>query len=289
MKMAWLFGDVQLDTPTPVRRLASKAAARWLFTLLSATLCFLGYTYYYHAIPSTTTDTAAISSGGSLRHRPAWIDTPPTFDSSHGPGAGIGAITASLDRPIALHPLLAKAVTSFLARPALDHEQARVQNEAACPRAQLDSQVNADQLRDERPKWLAVDAARIVAMRRAAVDWLEERSAREGEGALIGPGFGREDGTAVQKGSRGVVFAAGNHRTVEKVLVCIEEMRRLGWPGGAGIEVWHFEGELEDEKLRGQLEELGARIRMVCFLCLGSDEPCFLFLFSFELMILERY
>ncbi|KUI72471.1 Alpha-1,2-mannosyltransferase MNN2 [Cytospora mali] len=149
----------------------------------------------------------------------------------------------------------------FLSRPVLTHAQAKPQNEAACPRAQLNSQVNADQLQGEQANWLSVGAERIVAMRAGALEYLEGRSVLEGEDALIGPGKGAR-GQAVVRGSRGVVLAAGNHRTVEKAVMCVREMKRLGWRGG-GIEVFHFEGELADEKQRRELEGLGVTIRMV--------------------------
>lgn len=154
----------------------------------------------------------------------------------------------------------------FLSRPVLTHAQARPQNEAACPRAQLDAQVNADQLQGERAGWLGVDAARIVAMRTAALEYLEGRSAAEGMDALVGPGRkpagGGGEEVAVEVGSRGVVLAAGNHGTVDKAVMCVKEMLRLGWAGG-GIEVFHFEGEMTDEKQRRELEELGVAIRTV--------------------------
>lgn len=271
--MAWLLGDLQLETPSRLRGLASKAGARWLFSAVVAALFCLVYAYHYDALQSTAWPAwlAASSvssppfSSSSWPRRPAWIDTPPSFDV---PSSGV-AVTASLDRPVALHPLLAKAAEEFLARPVLDHAHARPQNEAACPLAQLDRQVNADQLSSDREKWLRVDADRIVAMRQAAVKWLEARSAREGDEALIGPGSTatEDEGKAqpVKRGSRGVVFAAGNHRTVEKAIACIREMQRLGWRkgDGFGLEVFHFEGEMDNADLRAELERLGATIRMV--------------------------
>lgn len=261
--MAWL-----------LRGLASKAGARWLFrAVVAALLCLFVYAHHYDGLPSTALSawlagsavSSPSSSSSSWPRRPAWIDTPPSFGI---PSSGV-TVTASLDRPVALHPLLAKAAEAFLARPVLDHAQARAQNEAACPVAQLDRQVNADQLRGDREKWLRVDADRIVAMRQAAVKWLETRSAREGDEALVGPGFtATEDEGKVQpvkRGSRGVVFAAGNHRTAEKAIVCIREMQKLGWKkgGGFGLEVFHFEGEMDNAELRAELEGLGATIRMV--------------------------
>lgn len=317
--MAWLLlSDLQLDMPPRLRGLASKAGARWLLSAAFTTIfCLVVYAYHYDSFQSTALPGWLSRGGGvggsiatplspsttqqqQLSRHPAWIDTPPAFDASTGLGV---AVTASLDRPLALPPLLAAAAEAFLARPVLDHgPAARAQNEAACPPAQLDRQVNADQLRADRARWHAVDADRIVAMRRAAVGWLEDRAAGEGEGALVGPGFtaveraggvgGRgeeEKGEEVEmgddagekktkeeevvrpvkRGSRGVVFAAGNHRTVEKTIVCIREMKRLGWKkeDGFGLEVFHFEGEMDNAKLRAELEELGATIRMVSCLC----------------------
>lgn len=283
--MAWLVGDLQLETPPRLRGLASKAGARWLFSAAFATMfCLFVYGYHYDGFQTTALPAWLSKGGGSsssnsasapitqLSRRPAWMETPPAFDASSTLGI---AITASLDRPITLHPLLAEAAENFLARPVLDHVQARAQNEEACPVAQLDRQVNADQLNGDREKWLDVNADRIMEMRHAAIEWLEERSAEEGEEALIGPGFTAVEGSSsgdskkqvvpVKKGSRGVVFAAGNHRTVEKAIVCIREMKRLGFKkdDGFGLEVFHFEGEMDNAKLRAELEALGATIRMV--------------------------
>lgn len=211
----------------------------------------------------------------------AWIDTPPAFhvDEVEKEEGTITAATALLGRPLALkNARLVEALEGFLARPVLSHEEAVGQNEVACPRAQLDRQVNADQLGGERAKWLAVDEAEIVRMRREAVAFLEEK-AKEVTGdsadgndwhsevgldgdvdALIGPGLG-PDGRPVERGSRGVVIAAGNHRTVERAIACVKEMRRLGWSGG--VEVWHFEGELTAEGDREALGGLGVEIHMV--------------------------
>lgn len=289
--MAWLIGDLSWKTPRRLRGLASKAGARWLFSAAFATiLLLLLFGYHYHdGLPSTAaaaaalpawltsgtgigTGSASFTSPEQLSRRPAWIETPPAFDVRSDDGV---AVTASLDAPVSLHPRLAERVEAFLARPVLHHEQARAQNEAACPVAQLDRQVNADQLNGDRSNWHEIDADRIVGMRQAAVAWLEEKSAAEGEDALIGPGFTwvGDEVTQVQqpvrKGSRGVVFAAGNHRTVEKAMICIREMQRLGWKkddGALGLEVFHFEGEMEDATQRAELEALGATIRMVRFL-----------------------
>lgn len=270
--MAWLLGDLQLETPRRLRGLASRAGARWLLTAgVGALLCLLLYVYRYDALQpaalSAWLSSASPASSSPSSRRPAWIATPPSFQVA----SADDAVTASLDRPLALHPLLAQAADAFLARPVLDHSQARAQNKAACPLAQLDRQVNADQLRGDRETWLGTHADRIVAMRQAAIKWLEDRSAREGPDALIGPGFTATEGAEgakvqpVKKGSRGVVFAAGNHRTVEKAIVCIREMQKLGWKKGAGmgLEVFHFEGEMDNAALRAELEALGATIRTV--------------------------
>lgn len=265
----------------------SRAGARWVAALIAASfILFVMWVYHNEIYPDIAGTTAAslqqllpIGGGGgggggkgsgtpaqTTSHRlPAWIDTPAVFDISQVPGyVAATAATAALDSPPALHPRVAEAVERFLARPVLSHEQAAAQNEAACPRAQLDKQVNEDQLRSERENWLAVDGARVVAMRRAAVAFLEARSKEDGEGALMGPGLGPE-GKVVEKGSRGVVIAAGNHRTVERAVICVKEMQRLGWKGP--VEVWHFEGELGDEKDRETLRGLGVAIHMVSLWC----------------------
>lgn len=275
---------------------ASKAGARWLITLIVAiSLCSVIYVYHSDAntallklllpnakpdqpgkpIPEFSSSTPGVlpptPPHGTHHHtRPAWIDTPAVYDTSQLTRGDYTPTSALPDRPLALHPLLSSAVARFLARPVLTHSQARPQNEAACPRSQLDRQVNADQLRDEQAGWLAVDATRVVEMRAGALEYLEGRSGAEGEDALVGPGktsvtggpdVGQQD-VAVEKGSRGVVLAAGNHRTVQKAVMCIKELQRLGWTGG-GIEVFHFEGEMTDGNQRRELEELGVTIRMV--------------------------
>ncbi|KAH8886152.1 hypothetical protein GQ53DRAFT_658557 [Thozetella sp. PMI_491] len=155
---------------------------------------------------------------------------------------------------------IARAMERFLKRPMLSHEVAIMQNEAACPREQLERQVNSDQLRGDQEKWLAVDELEIEEMRRSALNFLEAKSEEEGGDALIGPGIGTY-GKPVQRGSRGVVIAAGNHRTVERAVICIKEMQKLGWRGG--IEVWHFDGELQDEKDLKMLKDLGVEIHVV--------------------------
>lgn len=197
-------------------------------------------------------------------HLPAWVETPKVFD--------VAAIEDyvpppfSLGSPISLHPQLAQAVDRFLSRPVLTHKQASRQNQAACPLEQANAQVNADQLKNDHDKWLAVDTETIDAMRRGALDYLEQHTASEGEAALIGPGFGL-GGKPIRQGSRGIVFAAGNHRTVDRAIGCIKEIQKLGWRRGA-IEVFHFEGELTDENQRQQLRDLGATPHMV-----GAAQP----------------
>ncbi|KAJ4393932.1 hypothetical protein N0V93_003149 [Gnomoniopsis smithogilvyi] len=243
----------------------SRAGARWIAAAL-ASFVLLGYVVWSHRgsdyspgsgfiqnlLPLGNKPTAA--NGAASAPLPAWIDTPATFDTAGD------AKTAELDRSLALHPRLLPAIQAFLARPVLSHDQALPLNEAHCPRAQLDEQVNKDQLSGEHDHWTSLTAENVIEMRRAAVEFLERRAGEEGEGALLGPGFGPE-GVVVEKGSRGVVIAAGNKRTVERAAVCIEELQRLGWKGG--VEVWHFEGELEGEKERELLERLGVGIHMV--------------------------
>lgn len=245
----------------------SRAGIRWIVAAL-ASFVLLGYVLWSHRTNTYPTGSGFIQNFlpfgnkpgtanlGPLTPLPAWVDTPSAFEVADGAAAA----TAELDRPLALHPRLAPAVEAFLARPVLSHEQAVGLNEVQCPRAQLDEQVNKDQLREEQEKWTSLTVEDVAGMRRAAVDFLERRASEEGEGALLGPGFG-PDGKVVEKGSRGVVIAAGNKRTVERAVLCIKELQRLGWTGG--VEVWHFEGEMEGEAERTSLEELGVEIHMV--------------------------
>lgn len=253
----------------------SRAGARWIAALVTAIFIFLFVVRSYHQNGYATllvggkTGTApqiGSSSGkqqqpgsGTVTRLPAWIDTPPAFDVSQVHG-GYKAPASPPAVPTGLPPRLAEAAAQFLARPALSHEQARAQNEVECPREQLEEQVNGDQLRSDHKGWLAVDAEKVADMRMSAVRFLAARAAEEGEGALIGPGL-FTGGKAVEKGSRGVVIAAGNKRTVERAVVCVKEMQKLGWKGP--VEVWHFEGELTDEKDREKLEALGVGIHMV--------------------------
>lgn len=263
----------------------SRAGIRWIVAAL-ASFVLLGYVVWSHRTNSYPAGSGfiqnflpfgnkpATANGGPLIPLPAWVDTPPAFEEVTD---GAVAATAELDRPLALHPRLAPAVEAFLARPVLSHEQAVMLNEAQCPRAQLDEQVNKDQLREEQEKWTLLTVEDVAGMRRAAVDFLERRASEEGEEALLGPGFGPH-GKVVEKGSRGVVIAAGNKRTVERAVVCIKELQRLGWTGG--VEVWHFEGEMEGDAERASLEELGVEIHMVSdFLILHS---CLFFSSSFS-------
>lgn len=190
---------------------------------------------------------------------PAWIETPKVFDVAAIPDYVPPPF--SLGTPIALPPQVAQALDRFVSRPVLTHKQASRQNQAACPLEQANAQVNPDQLKSDRQKWLAVDPETIDRMRRGALDYLEQHTASEGGAALVGPGLG-PDGKPLRQGSRGIVFAAGNHRTVDRAVACIREIQRLGWQRGA-IEVFHFEGELTDDGQRQQLRDLGATPRVV--------------------------
>lgn len=202
-------------------------------------------------------------------HFPAWVETPKVFDVAAIPDYEPPPF--SLGWPIPLHPQLAQAIDRFLERPILTHKQASKQNQAGCPLQQANAQVNADQLKNDHEKWLAVDPDTIDRMRRGALDYLEQHTASEGEAALIGPGLGL-DGKPIRQGSRGIVFAAGNHRTVDRAIGCIKEIQKLGWQHGA-IEVFHFEGELTDEGQSQQLRDLGATSHMVCAAQMSSPGP----------------
>lgn len=253
----------------------SRAGARWIAALVTAIFIFLFVARSYHQngyasllVGGKTSTAPHIGSGsgkqqqpgsGTIARLPAWIDTPPAFDVSQVHG-GYKAPASPPAVPTGLPPRLAEAAAQFLARPALSHEQARAQNEVECPREQLEEQVNGDQLRSDHKGWLEVDAEKVADMRMSAVRFLAARAGEEGEGALMGPGL-FAGGKAVEKGSRGVVIAAGNKRTVERAIVCIKEMQKLGWKGP--VEVWHFEGELTDEKDREKLEALGVGIHVV--------------------------
>ncbi|KAK2596890.1 hypothetical protein N8I77_012776 [Diaporthe amygdali] len=258
-------GHIKLE-----RRLA------WLLASMTASiLCFVVYAYHsgtyldwrgsargglQHPSPGAQPESGPVSPPSPSQPNqagaryPAWVETPKVFDvaliSDYVPPP------FSLPVPLVLHPQLGQAVDRFLSRPVLTHEQASLQNQEACPLEQAGAQVNKDQLENDRSKWLAVDPETIDQMRRGALESLEQHTANEGEAALIGPGVGL-DGKPVRQGSRGIVFAAGNHRTVDRAIGCIKEIQRLGWQRGA-IEVFHFEGELTDEDQRKQLEELGA-------------------------------
>lgn len=258
--------------------LRSRTGARWIAALIATSLVLFMVRMYNNDASLDLTgngatnlqDLSPVGDGrppnaespagtdGDGSARPAWIRTPAPFDTSQLPGLTMA--TVAIDKSSALHPRVAEAMARFLQRPVLTHEQAAAQNEITCPREQLGKQVNADQLRGERQDWLAVDGAKIVEMRRAALRFLESRSADEGGDALIGPGFG-PGGKAVRKGSRGVVVTAGNHRTVERAVICIRELQRLGWKGR--IEVWHFSEELEDKEDQQTLTDLGVEIHTV--------------------------
>jgi hypothetical protein len=242
------FGRLKLE-----RRLA------WLLASMTASvICFVVYRYHdgSNSRPGSAPSQGQHGRAGAAR-LPAWVETPKVFDVSQVPDYVPPPF--SLGTPIQLHPQLAQAMDRFLSRPRLTHKQAAQQNQAACPLDQANAQVNADQLKNDRDKWLAVDPDMIDAMRRGALDYLEQHTAREGEAALIGPGYALQDGERkpVRQGSRGLVLAAGNHRTLDRAIGCIKEMQRLGWHRG-DIEVFHFEGELADEGQRQQLRALGA-------------------------------
>lgn len=250
-------------------QLRSRAALRWLSAIIAASLLLcIAWTYNADAYllgaagklkggytADTTWEPMAPPPASSGAPRVAWINTPSAFP---GPQAITDPLLPNLPAE------LADAVARFLARPVLSHEEAVEWNEEECPRAQLDMQVNQDQLRGEREQWLAVTKDGVQEMRDGAVEYLEERAIEEGQDALLGPGLmetAEGSRVPVEKGSRGVVIAAGNHRTVERALVLVKELRRLGWDGG--VEVWHFEGEMDNEDDRKGLEAEGVAIRMV--------------------------
>lgn len=247
----------------------------WLLASMTAGLvCLMVYAYHGDwrgsARPESSTPNeeakAPDSHSQSQPNRagaarlPAWIETPKVFDVAAIPDYVPPPF--SLGTPMALPPQVAQALDRFVSRPVLTHKQAIRQNQAACPLEQANAQVNPDQLKSDRQKWLAVDPETINRMRRGALDYLEQHTASEGGAALVGPGLGL-DGKPLRQGSRGIVFAAGNHRTVDRAIACIKEIQRLGWQRGA-IEVFHFEGELTDDGQRQQLRDLGATPRAVC-------------------------
>ncbi|RMZ80382.1 hypothetical protein DV738_g2783, partial [Chaetothyriales sp. CBS 135597] len=247
--------------------LLPRARLRWIGLLLTTGVIIFAIRTYWAAaypylsvstgsslpdLPWITNSSQPSETGSHEDQRPAWISTPPAFDTAQVPG--YSALTVTLDEPSMLSPILEEAMIKFLQRPVLSHTQAIAQNEAACPRKQLDKQVNSDQLRDDQEKWLAVDEAKIMEMRESIFDFIRAASEKEGGDALIGPGLGPE-GKVVEPGSRGLVLTAGNHRTVERAVACVKVTRKLGWQGP--IEVWHFDSELQEDTDRELLRELG--------------------------------
>ncbi|RMD40840.1 hypothetical protein DV735_g4318, partial [Chaetothyriales sp. CBS 134920] len=248
-----------------------RARVRWIALIVTTgIILFAIRTYWTEAYPylavnptSSLPDLPWVNNqqskmGSDDTVLPPWISTPLAFDTSLIPAYSPPTITPS--ELATLSPLLEEAMVKFLQRPVLSHDQAAAQNEAACPRKQLDKQVNSDQLRDDQQKWIAIDEAKIIEMRRSIFDFIRAASEKEGGEALMGPGFGPE-GKQVEKGSRGIVLTAGNHRTVERAVACIKETRKLGWKGA--IEVWHFDSELQQDTERELLRELGVRIYQV--------------------------
>lgn len=97
--------------------------------------------------------------------------------------------------------VLRERLQALLDSPALSHSEAVVENEEGCPRDVADMQVNQDQLRGNRDKWLSVSASDIRSRRQAIVQHLEEL---EKEGKIV---LGSEKGAGE---GRGVVMTAGN-------------------------------------------------------------------------------
>ena len=138
---------------------------------------------------------------GSLDLGHGWLDPNPGDDTLRKSPQGVDA---SDDSPgpirLASH-VLRERLKSLLESLALSHSQAIAKNEKACPRHVADMQVNQDQLRDNKDKWLGVSISDIRRRRQAIVQHLEQLE--KDRKPVMGLGDGAGEG-------RGVVMTAGN-------------------------------------------------------------------------------
>ncbi|KAF8499360.1 hypothetical protein JB92DRAFT_2982225 [Gautieria morchelliformis] len=131
----------------------------------------------------------------------AWPDPKPGDDSLRKSPQGVDESNDTPSHIQLSSPVLRQRLQSLLDAPALSHVETVAKNEEACPRDVADMQVNKDQLRENREKWLAVSISDIRRRRQAIVRHLEQLE-KEGK-SVMGSGSGAGEG-------RGVVMTAGN-------------------------------------------------------------------------------
>ena len=110
----------------------------------------------------------------------------------------------------------------------------------------------ADHRARERETWAAIDPTRVVELREQLIASLERALAR---GNLTVP--------KTQRGTRGIVFTAGNADTFSRVATSLKLLRHYG--STLPAEVFHFPSDEEPVDARdvAQLEALGATVREV--------------------------
>lgn len=171
--------------------------------------------------------------------------------------------------------VLRDRLQALLDAPVLSHSAAAPQNEKACPRVVADKQVNPDQLKGNRERWIAVNETDIQTRRRAIVQHLE-RLEKDG---IVTMGVGKK-GTGE---GRGVVMTAGNKVTLDirasmlRVFTGLWAMKdtaqtalvtlrllRLEYKSTLPVQVFSFPGELKDQGTINDMRDLGATHHEVC-------------------------
>lgn len=163
--------------------------------------------------------------------------------------------SGQLPRELESEPRLARALTSFLRRPALSHEEAS--NGDHCPEHLARLLVNPDQLKNDGPFWRELSPADIRRKRAELVQYLAARK-KDGNALVFSDG---EDGGESTGTGRGIVLTAGNKDTTARAITLLRMLKHYG--NTLPIEVFHYEDELRDDGQRRTLEELGAKVVQV--------------------------
>ncbi|ORY30610.1 mannosyltransferase putative-domain-containing protein [Naematelia encephala] len=153
---------------------------------------------------------------------------------------------------------LGKRLSAFLNRPIRSTQAATEINEKTCPPRIVDHLQLPSQnfLFPFDGLWSQVDEVQIARKRSSLVRWLEGKL-EDGELNLE-----EEHG---RNGGRGIVITGGNGDTTQRVIRLLKHLKHFKCP--LPIEIFHFPGEMGDEKENTVIRKLGAKIRQV------SKEP----------------
>ncbi|KAF8328664.1 mannosyltransferase putative-domain-containing protein [Cantharellus anzutake] len=119
----------------------------------------------------------------------------------------------------------------------------------ACPREVADEQVNPDQLVGNEEFWTTIVNPELVKRRVGMVKYLEKLE--ESGQAVVWDGKGK---------GRGIVMTGGNQDTTARLLVTLRILRKE-YKTSLPVEIFSFPGEIQDEALLKELEELNAVVK----------------------------